>query len=270
MACREQLTHVPSEERSSWACCRVVEALYHPDRYIRVAYALLDDETIPPNRNWPQGQIVYVHAPLREPMSRRGQVLRLDNTEVEVYLFPNDRRLRGLRKFQGRVDAVNVWQNWIDESSDDFRMSPDTLRRVMIRYVPEQKWIVRLRARGVETGSGNASKRSIAVRLASSDSCEALMQRHQSLAAQIAEFNVPFTVPAVIGADLNGGLLATEWIKGKSLVESLQVESPQDVMRRVAEVMSSFHGLAGDQLPMLSGSGMRRRVQMAVADLASP
>ena len=267
MACREQLTHIPMETRSRWTCCRVVEALYHPDRYIRVAYALLDDETIPLNRNWPQGQIVYLHAPLREPMSRRGHVLTLDETKVEIYLFPNDRRLRGLRKFQGRTDASEVWQNWIDASPDDFQIDPQTLRRVMIRYVPEQKWIVRLRARGVETGTGAASKRSIAVRSASSDSCEELARRHQSLSDQWAACSVPFTIPAVIGTDIKGGLIATEWIKGQSLVETLQSESPRDVMHRVVEVLSSFHGMDVDRLPMLTGTGLRRRVQMAVADL---
>ena len=79
--CRERLTRATASERGRWRCCRVVESMYHPGRYLRAAFALLGDETIPENRNWPQGQIVYLQIPARNPMSQRGEVLNLGGHE---------------------------------------------------------------------------------------------------------------------------------------------------------------------------------------------
>ena len=45
--CQEQLNEVDAAIRCEWKQCRVVEALYHPGRYIRVAYAFLTDPSIP-------------------------------------------------------------------------------------------------------------------------------------------------------------------------------------------------------------------------------
>ena len=266
--CRAQLETVDSAERASWRHCRIVEALYHPGRYIRVAYALVGDESVPVKRNWPEGQIVYLHAPLRSPMSRRGHALTLNGQDVEAYLFPNDRRLRGLRKFASRQDATKVWCEWIRTSGDQFEMSAESLRRVMIRYVPEQKWIIRLRVRGVDCLSGQPSKRSIAVRSATKRSCAILARRHQFLAEETSSGDRPFQVPGVVGFQMAGGLLATQWIRGNSLMESLAAESAADVMDRTAVVLASFHALPVTPLAALPEADVAGRVRDAVGDLA--
>jgi len=267
-ACREQLTSAPASERDSWRCCRLVESMYHPGRHLRLAYAMLEDETIPKQRNWPQGQIVYLHAPARQPMSQRGRILKLGCHEVEAYLFPNDRRLRRLRKFQARDDASTAWQDWIGASSDDFRIDATTLRRVLIRYVPEQKWIIRLRARGLDPANGRESKRSIAVRCASRRSCSELLSRHHSLSNASRTTTTPYDVPRIIGADPAGGIVATEWLRGKSLLDTLGSEAPREVMQRVADVMCSFHTGRTDGLKSLGVAEVRQRVQEAAGDLS--
>lgn len=267
-SCRRQLGAIDGEERASWRHCRIVEALYHPGRYIRVAYALLADESIPAKRNWPEGQIVYIHAPLRPPMSRRGHALTLNGRQVEAYLFPNDRRLRGLRKFASRQVAANVWREWMRESGDVFEMSAESLRRVMIRYVPEQKWIIRLRVRGVESVSGESAKRSIAVRSATNRSCAILASRHRFLAKETEAGNRPFHVPGVVGYQMSGGLLATQWIRGNTLLESLAGESTADLMDRIAAILASFHALPPAPLASLPQADVVSRVRDAASDLA--
>jgi len=267
-ACRTQLESLAQDERSSWNHCRVVEALYHPGRYVRVAYAMLADDQVPVKRNWPQGQIVYLHAPLRPPMSRRGRVILLGGWPVEAYLFPNDRRLRGLRKFASRQAAADVWRGWMREAGDDFEVSAESLRRVLIRYVPEQKWIVRLRVRGVDRASGEPAKRSIAVRCASNRSCAMLARRHRVLRAIAAQQATAFQVPAVVGQQVSGGLLATQWNRGNTLLETLRRQPARAVMDRVSEVLASFHALPVEAFDRLPDAGVMSRVKDAVADLA--
>lgn len=259
-ACREQLQRVDEAQRRSWRCCRMVGAAYHPGRYVRVAYVLLADPDVPAHRRWPEGQIVYLHGPARTPISRRGAAVTIDNREFEAYVFPNDRRLRGLRRFAGKQDAVATWQRWIDESAGDFRIDADSLQRLLVRYVPERKWIVRLRVDGKA-----GQKRRIAVRAASEEACTVLQRRHEALSGA----DLPFRVPALVGADLEQGLLAVEWIRGDTLLETLRNEPVDAVMSRVANILSAFHGtrIAGVE-PHLPADVLRRADE-AVADLAA-
>lgn len=266
--CRRQLGAIDDEVRASWRHCRIVEALYHPGRYIRVAYALLTDASIPTQRNWPEGQIVYLHAPLRPPMSRRGHALTLNGRQVEAYLFPNDRRLRGLRRFASRQAAAQVWRGWMRSAGDDFQMSSETLRRMLIRYVPEQKWIVRLRVRGVECVSCESAKRSIAVRSATKRNCGILARRHLALAEETEYGNRPFHVPRIVGLQMAGGLVATEWIRGKTLLESLASGSTADLMDRIAAVLASFHAMSPAAFAPLPQADVSSRVRDAADDLA--
>ena len=263
--CREQLERVPEDSRRAWRECRMIEALYHPGRYLRVAYVLLDAPATPAHRQWPEGQIVYLNTPLRAPMSRRGTVLSIDGGQVEAYRFPNDRRLRGLRTFAGRDDTIAAWQRWIDESTRDFTIRRESLQRLLVRYVPEQKWVIRLRAEG-ESGE---KKRRIAVRFASPDSCAELELRHRQLAKWTAGCKSGLVVPPVIGADIKSGLLAVEWLRGESLVETLRSRPADVVLQTVAEVLASFHRLPAENLAPMLPEHLTRRVREAVDDLSS-
>ncbi len=263
--CGEQLNGVSEAERDMWRCCRFVEALYDPARSIRLAYALLPDESISTQRTWPQGEIVYFNAPVRRPVSRRGQVLRANGAEIEAYVFPNDRRLRSLRKLQGRPDAIRTWKHWLTAAGDSFQIDEDSLRRVLIRYVPEQKWIIRLRARGAQCQGGAPGKRSIAVRISSPPTCHSLLRRHRAMRSDAAR--ATFTVPRVVGADPSSGLLATEWAKGASLTEVLQTGPPDAVMQRLCEALAAFHATPIEGLVVSSKSVLCRRAERACADL---
>jgi aminoglycoside phosphotransferase len=278
-ACRARLVTVAPAVRDSWTCCRMIEASYHPRRYVRVAYALLSDPVIPLNRSWPEGQVVYLHAPLRAPLSRRGTLLTLGGIPIEAYAFPDDRRLRGLRKFAGRAVAASTWQEWLIRSGDNFQLQPESLRRVLLRYVPEQKWIVRLRATGddIDDASDGSwpirswnsqgtplNKRSIAVRAAGRIACAELLVRHLRLAEAAP---ATFQVPGVVGVDLERGLLATQWRRGQTLLEALTRSEPAAVMARIVEALRGLHGTAVPVLDTLTPDHCRRRAAGALHDL---
>lgn len=267
--CQEQLDGIDVAVRREWKQCRVVEALYHPGRYIRVAYAFLSDPSIPNHRMWPQANIVYVNAPVRTPMSRRGILLKLGGAEVEAYRFPNDRRLRGLRKFTAQESAMATWQQWIDQSDTKERLNPKTLQRFLLRYVPEQKWVVRLRTEPQERGPGKTHKRRIAVRCADPTSCASLFERHTALRRASKESGARFHAPRVIGHDAQLGMLAIKWAQGRDLFELLQQEPPAEVMETVVSMIRSFHESNVNGLPRVVTSDVQRWVTDTATDLAA-
>ncbi len=264
-ALRERLTRVEPHVRRAWRDCRVIEALVHPSRYVRVAYALLADPQTPDDRLWPEGQIVYLHAPVRGSDSARGERIELGGRSVEAYSFPNDRRLRAVRRFAGKGDALAAWQSWLDAAGGGERLDGDSLQRLLMRYVPEQKWIVRLRgeARGA---TGEPSKRRIAVRAALPQACRELAQRHRALAGAARALGGDLVIPDVVGFDADEGLLATEWLRGDSLIESLRAGDSGATLTRVALALRDFQGLpagAVDPAP----PNLAERVRDSVADL---
>lgn len=277
-ACRDQLPEDDHAGGRAWCDTRVVEALYHPRRYVRVAYALLPETSVPTRRLWPETDIVYLHAPVRKPMSRRGTILTIGDVEFEAYRFPNDRRLRGLRKFAGSETAVRAWQGWLDGGAGRLEnrsqggvpcdIDPTTLQRLLVRYVPEHKWIVRLRAETTERGSGARRKRRIAVRCASPKSCSTLLAHHSALARAAREGNAAFDVPGVVGDNVNQGILAIEWNRGQSLIEVLDEGSSQAVMEDMAGALSSLHSTVVGDLDLFLPSDVTSSARGAVDSLS--
>ncbi len=183
--------------------------------------------------------------------------MRIGGAEVEVYRFPNDRRLRGLRKFVASEPAVATWQNWLEEDAVEERLDPATLQRFLLRYVPEQKWIARLRTRTVQRGSGTAHKRRVAVRSASPSICATLLNRHDALRRYAKASHTRLHAVRVIGHDARLGLLAVKWATGRNLFEMLREESPADVLRDVAGVIRSLHASTVPDLPTVTGPGLQ-------------
>jgi aminoglycoside phosphotransferase (APT) family kinase protein len=268
-ACREQFGDETVSGHSAWSEARILEALYHPQRYVRVVYALMSDPATPAKRLWPEADLVYLHAPVRRPMSRRGTLLSVGGVPVEAYRFPNDRRLRGLRTFARRDRAAAAWRTWFGKTDGDAAMDETTLQRLLVRYVPEQKWIVRLRAEWSGFGRKATQKKRIAVRASSPATCANLLARHQQLATQSATNGGIWTVPRLIGSDVRRGLLATEWVRGNTLVEELRVRDVDSVMVDVVDALRGLQRTVVEGLPQLSGHSLRLRALEAVSDLSA-
>lgn len=266
--CRGRLAADAPNEAHRWSCCRVIDALYHPGRYIRVAYALHSGADVSERRIWPEGQIVYIHHPVRSPVSRRGWVIDLGGIAVEFYAFPNDRRLRGVRKIAGRKQGLILWQRWIDQSSDALTLTEGSLRRRLIRYVPEQRWIAKYRAQAVARDGTSTRVKSIALRGTTPRVCAELARRHRILTRQLSD-GQRLVVPAVIGADETTGLLAVKWVRGEGLVETLRSGSTPDVMARVVEALRQIHDASVPGLPNLGPRDIERRLTDAVRDLSA-
>ncbi len=265
-AARERFDWVEEAVRSRWRAVRTVEVLYHPGRHVVVAYALLHDADLPERRSWPEAEVIYVRTPVREPMSRRGRVVEFGNIPVEVYAFPNDRRLRGLRKFAKTRDALRTWQGWLDET-DGGRIRGETLQRLLVRYVPEQKWVARLRAEVENAADGSSKKRRIAARCTTTAICRTLTDRHAALSRAAEASGEAFRVPPVVGVDEAQGVLAVEWNRGRSLVETLREHDAASVLGGLAGALHALHETKISSLPPLNAEALTRSAQEAVEDI---
>jgi len=251
----------------TWSRCQVIEALYDPGKHVRIAYALHGDHSIQPRRTWPEAEIIYVRYPVRIPMSRRGWVVTDRGFSMEFYRFPNDRRLRGLRKFTGRADAAALWQRWLNQDEPGLDLEPDSLRRALMRYVPEQKWIVQLRAQCRDHVAEETVKRAIAVRSADSESCRALYDRTLDVRRALVNTERGFRVPKPVALDHRLGLLAVQWMWGRSLLDSLLHGDPTEILGRVADALQIFHKAPIENLTPLDPGSYLKRAEVCAADI---
>lgn len=266
--CRDLWAREGASTRSDWRAARMIEALYHPRRYLRVAYVLLADPETPPPRYWPEGAIVYCHAPARTPVSRRGTIAMIDGQPVEIYRFPNDRRLRGLRLAGGRDSYVRLWMEWEAQRGFRAKLDASSLQRLMVRYVPEQKWIVRLRGDWSGGESADATARRLALRACRPSICATLAQRHRELSGGRRGDGRTFRVPELVGASCEKGLLGVEWIRGLTLVEALREQDAASVMGEVSQRLRALHATNLGGLGRVPGQQLAHRVQCAARDLA--
>ncbi|MCB9854223.1 MAG: aminoglycoside phosphotransferase family protein [Phycisphaerales bacterium] len=266
-ACRRDLHRVESSVRERWRDCRFLEAFYHPQRYLRAAFVLLSESDTPPNRYWPEATIVYLHTPVRRPISARGTILRVSGIQVEAYVFPNDRRLRAVRKFQSREAALAAWTRWIASGGHAFSIDADSLRRAMIRYVPEKRWVLRLRCRGTDN-HGRPGKRSIAVRCTLPSQSADIARLHRDI-SQAAHAHGGVRVPQLAGHDADSGIVATEWVRGDDLASLLANDASDDVMHMAASAIRQFHQLPVAVRCEFAIGDLQRAVIEATDDLAA-
>ncbi|MEK6797799.1 MAG: hypothetical protein AABZ12_02410 [Planctomycetota bacterium] len=256
-ACREQLTDVEDDRRRRWTRLNLVESAYHPGRYVRVVVAMMTEEDVPQRRLWPEAHLIYLHTPVRTPMSRRGNVLRIGRESFEAYCFPEDRRLRGLRKFAGSNDAAEQWARWNERAGGSGRIIPETLQRVLLRYVPEDRWVVRLRAEFEDHATGQRTKRRIAVRCTSPAAAADILRRQDQVRRELHEREATIRVPEVKGADVELGLIAVEWDRGDSLLTALREGGAVPVLLGAADALRLFHRLRLGDLPTLGDVDVR-------------
>ncbi|MEE9293491.1 MAG: aminoglycoside phosphotransferase family protein [Phycisphaerae bacterium] len=249
--------------------CRAIEALYDPGEHVRIAYVLFNDGNPGRRRTWPDGDVCYVRYPVRQPMSRRGRIVNVGGFDVELYRFPSDRRLRGLRKFAGRDRAARAWQHWLSQDESALELQPDSLRRSLLRYVPEQKWIVFLQARCYDLVAEEQVKRAIVVRSADAAACQRIYSRVLAMRRERHRFEGFFRVPKPVALDTNLGMLAIRWVWGQSLLELLQTGDSQAIMGRVAAGLNALHQTTIDHLEVRSAEDDLNAAKHCADDIAT-
>jgi aminoglycoside phosphotransferase (APT) family kinase protein len=93
--------------------------------------------------------------------------------------------------------------------------------------------------------------------------------RHRELAAQTCGGSSGLRIPDVVGADVENGLMAVEWLRGDSLLQTLQMRPAERVLADVVNALQCLHGARIPGLKRLQADDLNRRVREAVEDLAA-
>lgn len=258
--CNEQLGGNEQED-GPWKFCRAVNAQYRPGQRIALALALLHDADVPEDRYWPQETLVHLHVPVRVPVSRRGCVVRGPAGEMEAYVFPNDRKLRSLRSMSSAAGATELWRRWFKDAGQ----RQLSLRRQLLRYVPESKFIARMRERNSDQ---EVQQDGLAVRVCDADRAKALIHRHRETRRLLKGRPRALDVPRVIGADADEGIVGVEWIKGDGLLETLAVGDADAVLKLLAEALHDFHSMTMAGLEQTDGAQLVASIDNATGELA--
>jgi len=258
--CNEQLGGHDSKD-GPWLFCRQVNAQYRPGQRVALALALLRDADVPADRYWPQETLVYLHAPVRPPMSRRGTVFRGPAGELEAYVFPNDRRLRTLRSISSAAGATELWRGWF-KHTDQRELS---LKRQLLRYVPESKFVARIRNRGSDQ---EVQQDGLAVRVCDPDRAADLIHRHRETRRLLKGRPRALDVPRVISADAARGIVAVEWIKGDGLLETLAAGDADVVLKLLVEALHDFHTMTMTGLGPIHAQQLAASIDDATGELA--
>ena len=216
-----------------------LDAAYEPGVSVRAAFAWLPDTSIPEERVWVEGQVFYLRGPVREPMSRRGQLAELDGEAVELYAFPNDRRLRDLRRVTKNAALGELWASWFGEEVD--------VRRTFLRYVPESKFVCRVRPVD-KSMVDEVRAEGVALRVVRAKTAKHMIECHRALADQGNQAGGTLHIPPVLAADEASGLIAIPWLGGVSLDDKLRRTDPKRVMRRLVDAVQTFHRIRIDGL----------------------
>ncbi len=257
--------HVPSPKaaaHSSWSVCRVLDVLYHPGRYLSAAFVLLDSDKTTPDRYWADGQIIYIRQPVRFPISQRGALIEIDGQVAELYRFPNDRRLRDLRRISSRSTIAELWSGWSGVLSED---QPE-IQRQLLRYVPEKKCVARIKARSEHEGDPVLSS-GVALRVSSTKLAERIAHVHHLGAARSRKIGDALRLPDCVYADTDRGITAIEWVKGRPLLEVLAGDEAELATSRVVAALEDFHRLDLPGLEPMTPAIQREFTDSAVDEL---
>ena len=262
--CRDTLVDIDADERQQWTQCHGLEAIYQPGRAVCAAFVLLADPSMAPDRYWAEGRIIYLRAPVREPVSRRGRVVQIGGQRFELYRFPNDRRLTGLRHTTARDSTAALWHQCAGHDAP----TPNNLQRYLIKYVPERKYVARIRCRD-EAAPNRRLRNGVAIRLCRGGAAETLAQRHAHAHRNAETRKLPIKFPTVLACDARRDLLAVTWIKGRSILEILPDDLDSAIWPRCAEALDAFHHLDLPQLPRVTLDTLVQSVGRMSGDLAT-
>ncbi len=255
---------VPGLVTRPWKTCRAIDVLYHPGRYTTAAFVLLEDEAVSPDRYWADGQIIYIHHPVRRPISHRGCVVRIAGHEVELYQFPSDRRLRELRRFTGSYDLSAMWAQW---TGQDPTRTP-LLQRQLLRYVPEKKCVARVKPKADHAGDESLSN-GVALRVSSNRLAQQIALGHRHGWACAKASGGVLRLPACVFADTARGVTAIEWVKGQPLVQALASDQADEATAKTVAALRAFHKLTIPGLEQISTGSLFEFSSQAIDELSS-
>ena len=155
----------------------------------------------------------------------------LEDPAIVVWVFPNDVRLKTMRRLADRDACAGLLRRMLPRSPDLWAGTLETLR-----YKPERRYVARLDAAG-------EPRAVLKVHSA---------QRYRRAAASAATFHSggPLRVPRLLGRSDAHALAVLEWVPGRPLGAALaHGAAALDAVTAVGAALGALHGQAGADLP---------------------
>lgn len=209
------------QERDAWQSCTMTEAIYQPGRACRIAYSLGGDS------DEQRSDLVYVRwDPLMRP-HESGTMLHANGARCQVFRYPRDRRMRQIRSMRRDDWLREASASWFTGALGDGKMASEGWRCTPLKYVPESRLVCRLKARWLAGGSDQWVR--AYVRISRRNDAERQFAILRGIRDEATKSAAPFDTPAPIGLIPSRHLLATEFIRGRSLRELAQEGSCDEV-----------------------------------------
>ena len=229
--CREHLVDAPLEERSAWARCMAMEAIYQPGRACRIAYELHDE-------NGDRPSIVYARWPAEGDRHASATRIRAHGGAFDLFRYPRDRRLRPIREIRREDWLKEASAAWFAEKWGSGRWSEDDWRCTPIKYVPESRLVCRMKGLWKIAAGGEKWVRAY-VRVSRIDTSADQVDTLSAVKEALFRAGMPFDTPSPLASMPEYHLLATDFIRGTTLREQADagnLDAVLDACRRIARL----------------------------------
>jgi aminoglycoside phosphotransferase (APT) family kinase protein len=220
------------EEREAWRTCSMTEAIYQPGRACRIAYVLGrgdDDE---------RKVLMYVRwDPLSRPHESAVQ-LHAEGGGFQVYRYPRDRRMRQIRSMRRDEWLRKASETWFRQAHGEGHIAEAGWRCTPIKYVPESRLVCRLKA--CWTGAGDDKWVRAYVRISRRNDAATQFATMARIRDALAKSGAPIDVPCPLGVIVSRHLLATEFVRGRSLKQLAQ-EGRTDEVVSICSRLAQLH-----------------------------
>lgn len=207
-------------ESADYIDCTLTEAIYQPGRACRVAYALNV-------RGIDRPEIVYARWPAE--IRTHASAIRVESAgeSFDLFRYPRDRRLRQVRAMRREDWLIKASAEWFRRKHGEGHFTPESWRCSPIKYVPESRLVCRLKGEWESKAGARWCRAYVRIsrRNNAADQTEILSQ----LGTALNDAACGLAVPESLGAVPRQHLLATEFIRGRTLRDSVACASCEEV-----------------------------------------
>ncbi len=226
--CRDAFEQATAGWSASWQRCQPTEAVYQPGQACRIAYQLYHGKSDRPD-------LVYARWAKDERDHASARQAGPPDAPFALFRYPRDRRLRQIRSMRRSDWLRSASQAWVRKWKGAGQWAAEGWRCTPTKYVPESRLVCRLKGQWIAANE----LRWIRAYMRISRRSDANEQAERLSALERQAHTLPFAIPHVLGAIPELHLLATEFIRGSTLLERVQshgLEALRQASRSLANI----------------------------------
>jgi len=253
---RTAVADLGAPESADYNDCTPTEAIYQPGRACRIAYALNV-------RGIDRPEVVYARWPAESRTYASAIRVESGGESFDLFRYPRDRRLRQIRAMRREDWLIKASAEWFKRKYGAGHFTPESWRCSPIKYVPESRLVCRLKGEWESLAGAKWCRAYVRIsrRNNAADQSELLSR----LGAALNDAACGLAVPESLGAVPRQHLLATEFIRGRTLRDAVACASGEEVAEACRK-LASISRLKIDLASVPAGDDRVKPVSM-LADL---